>query len=297
MTISDVEKSKSEAKNSTNGHAVLLPIPAIAYWPFRAASLISPKLGGEIGRQIFFRPPRPRYQGEQRAILGQAEKSTLQVRDETIAAYEWGDGPSRVLLVHGWGGHAGHMTELVAPLLDAGHRVVAIEAHGHGSSGGRLSSLVHFSECIHAAARHFGAFDGLIAHSIGCAGSVLALRRGLAVKRAVFFAPQAQFYDYWQLFRDSMNMPDEVWQHMTDKSERWLNIRFADIHPAAHAPHMTTPLLVLHGTADRVSLPHNGEDLAKLWPYAQLRMLDTGHLSILREPDAILAATGFITRK
>ena len=107
MAISETEKAGSSVKNSTNGHAILLPIPNFVRFPFRLASSVSPRLGGEVGRQIFFRPPRPRYLASQRAILGRARELRVNVTGERIAAYEWGEGPAAVLLVHGWGGHAG----------------------------------------------------------------------------------------------------------------------------------------------------------------------------------------------
>ena len=40
-----------------------------------------------------------------------------------VVGRAWGEGPT-VLLVHGWGGHAGQMTPLVDSVVAAGHRAV-----------------------------------------------------------------------------------------------------------------------------------------------------------------------------
>ena len=91
-------------------------------------------------------------------------------------------------------------------------------------------------------------------------------------------------------------MSDADWRAMVEISETWLKLRFADVHPETHAPGMTTPLLVLHGNSDRMSPIDEGRELARLWPGADFRELDAGHLSILRDWRAILATTDFMRK-
>lgn len=208
-------------------------------------------------------------------------------------AFGWGSGPT-VLLIHGWGGHSGQMTEFVAPLESAGMRAIAADMPAHGRSSGRLSSLVHYSEAIKETARRFGPIHGVIAHSLGNAGLVRAFLDGLTANRAVLISPQAQFEDYWRLFRMSIGMQDRAWAEMVSISERWLDIRFADIHPAVNAPKMITPALIVHGLRDRVSPVSEGRRLAELWPDARMTELDSGHLSILKDARAVREATEFV---
>ncbi|WP_088342866.1 MULTISPECIES: alpha/beta fold hydrolase [Rhodomicrobium] len=293
MAIPRVSLSPSRPIKSTSGHAVTVPIPGFLRLAFRAASAISPKLGAEFGRQIFFTPPRPRYSPTQREILSRAERHDFTSEGHKVAAYSWGDGPP-VLLVHGWGGHAGHLAEFVAPIVAAGHRAVAIDLPAHGASGGRLSSIVHFGTAIIVAAHRFGPLHGVVAHSLGSAGLIRAILGGLAPGRVVLIAAPAQFHDYWGLFRRSLGVSDAVWEHMLASSERRLGVPFTEIHPAVGAPKMTAPALILHGLADPVSPIAEGRELARLWPGARLMELEAGHLSILKDERAIRAATLFL---
>ncbi len=293
MSTPDTANTASSPKNSTNGHANYLPIPTVLRSVYAIARRINTRLAGELARLIFLSPPRSPYLDAQHAVLRQADRSTLNIMGHKVCAYSWGSGPT-VLLMHGWGGHAGHMTEFVAPLTQAGYRAVAVDAPAHGSSEGRLSSVVHFAAAILTAAETWGPIHGVVAHSFGAAGTVHALRNGLGVNRVVFLAPQASFNGYWQLFRQSLGMADADWQAMTDRSEARLKVSFADVHPAVHAPTMTAPLLVLHGTSDRMVPPSEGRELARLWPDADFRELNAGHLSILRDTRAISAALAFM---
>lgn len=294
MGARSAELATTYLQKSTNGRSVV-HIPAPLRLAFHVARRISPVLGAEFARQLFFRPLRMPYRAEQRAVLAHACRVRLDVRGQSVAAYCWGEGPT-VLLMHGWGGHAGHMTEFVALLTKAGYRAVAIDAPGHGDSGRGLSSLVHAAAAIQAAATAFGPLHAVIAHSLGTAATVMAMNRGVTAKRLVFMAPQAHVSSYWNLFREALGMPDKVWSIMRARSERWLKVRYDDLHLAVQAPRMTTPLLVLHGITDRIAPFSDGEKLAGLWPGAELKPLDCGHLTILRDWRALLASLDFIKR-
>ncbi|MGB0086330.1 MAG: alpha/beta fold hydrolase [Rhodomicrobiaceae bacterium] len=248
-----------------------------------------------MARQLFFRPPRAPYRDEQRAVLTSAQRALLSVRGRHIQAYCWGHG-AVVLLLHGWGGHAGQMTEFVAPLTKAGYRAVALDAPAHGRSNGRLSSIVHFARAIEAAASTFGPLHAIIAHSFGTTAAVQAMAKGLPLNRAVFIAPQARLTGYWQLFRQTLGMSEEVWELMRIRTERWLKIRYDQLHPANIAPRMKAPLLILHGEADRMTPIAEGETLARLWPGAEFRALDCGHITILRDWRTLLAGVDFVKR-
>ena len=89
-------------------------------------------------------------------------------------------------------------------------------------------------------------------------------------------------------------MSHAVWRAMVARSERWLGLPFAEVHPEVGAPLMTVPALILHGTADRVCPVGEGRSLARLWPGARLRELDTGHISILRDQGAIAETVEFL---
>ena len=51
-----------------------------------------------------------------------------------------------VLLVHGWGGHAGQMLPLAEALGQAGLQVLLLEMPAHGRSAGRTSNLPQFAQ-------------------------------------------------------------------------------------------------------------------------------------------------------
>src|SRR6185369_12093057 len=180
-------------------------------------SALAPGTAARIASKLFFTPRRARVRDFEREVLARGELFSLDVRGERVVGRAWGEGPA-VLLAHGWGGHSGQMTAFVSPLVAAGFRAVAIDLPGHGESSGRVSSLVHFAAAMTRAAALFGPLQGLVAHSFGAAASTYALSSGLAVGRAVFFAPPARFDSFWARFRVGAGVSPEIMERMLRES-------------------------------------------------------------------------------
>jgi len=294
--------AESLAINSTNGRLRPVRVPPWLRAGMRMASVIAPDTAVKLAHNLFFTPQRARVRDEERLILDRGEAfalgaalgASLGKHSGRIAGRVWGEGPT-VLLVHGWGGHAGQMTTLVAPAVAAGFRVVAVDLPGHGESAGRVSSLVHGASALARVAALFGPVRGLVAHSFGAAVSTYAMSNGLAVERAVFFAPPSRFETFWQRFRMGVGVSDLVMERMLHRAEGWLNVRFAGISPVDLAPRMETPLLVFHDPEDREMPFSEGAELAATWPGAELRRAEhLGHLRILRDPGCVAEAVGFL---
>jgi hypothetical protein len=286
-------------ENSTSGRAKNprpVPVPPWVRAGFRVASVMAPGAAAQLAKTLFFTPRHARVKDEERAVLVRGAPFSLGSGEKTIAGRIWGDRAPIVLLVHGWGGHAGQMTRLVDPLLAAGFRVVAIDLPAHGESEGRLSSVVHFADAIERAVSHFGGVHAIVAHSFGAAGTSLALSRGLSTKRAVFFAPPARFDSFWSRFRAGVGVNADVWERMVRDAESWLKVRFDGIAPIGLASMMSTPLLVLHADNDREIAFDEGRELAGRWPGAIFRpSAGLGHLGILRDEASVGAAVGFVS--
>ena len=72
MAVTHLDRDDLRAIKSTNDHAISMPIPAFVRLPFRFASAISSRLGGELARLIFFHPLRTRPNGAQNACSRQS---------------------------------------------------------------------------------------------------------------------------------------------------------------------------------------------------------------------------------
>ncbi|MEO8503542.1 MAG: alpha/beta fold hydrolase [Acidobacteriota bacterium] len=295
LSISSQKSTTDRVSIEPAGRIQPLRFPGWLRNGFQGVARVAPQAAAKIAWRLFFTPLRARRTEAEDRVLDQAARFTLSTRFGTVQGYSWGRGPA-VLLIHGWGGHAGQMTALVADLVARGFRAIALDMPSHGESPGRMSSLVHFSVALESAGEVLGPIHAVAAHSFGAAATAHALARTLRVDRVVFFAPPSHFESFWRRFRDGLGMAMPVWTRMVRMAEDWIGVRFADIQPRLLAPEQTVPLLVLHDRGDSQVLFEEGAELAALWPGA--RFVETrglGHLRILRDRGCIGEMMEFVS--
>jgi pimeloyl-ACP methyl ester carboxylesterase len=271
-----------------------LPVPAALRAGFRLAGSVAPGLAVSAARRLFFTPPRPRRRPEQSGVLAGGRRLEIATSEGRIAAWSWGRGPS-VLLLHGWGGHAGQLAPFVAPLRRRGFRVVAFDLPGHGESAGRQASIRHFARAIGEGAEAFGPLAGIVAHSFGGAAATLAFDHGLYARAAVFVAPPSRFDSFFARAAAGFGLDGRLRGRLERRAEEWVGLRFAEVEPRSLASHQDAPLLVVHDRGDDEVPFEEGEELARLWPGAELQLTDgLGHYRILRDPDVLDRAASFL---
>lgn len=277
-----------------NGRPLAVPGLAWVRRGLRLTRWISPAAAAAMADGLFFHPVTAKLRDDERAILAKGRELRIDVDGAQVVGWTWGAGPA-VLLVHGWAGHAGQMTALVSAVVEAGFRAIALDMPAHGRSDGRTSSVIHFANAIAAAHETFGPLHAVIAHSLGAGAATYAIARGLPVDRAVFFAPPGDFEQFWSRFRQGLGITPDVWSRMQARAEARLGVRFEDILPLRHAPHLSTRLRVFHDEHDREIPLASGESLVAAWPGAELvKTRGLGHMRILKDPALAAQAAAFL---
>lgn len=262
---------------------------------FPRLSRVAPSLSAWLAEILFRVPPprRARLKREERA-LDDGKFSRTPFLAGTLPTWTWGKGPA-VLLVHGWGGHAGRLTPFVSALTEAGFSVVAFDAPGHGIARGRVSSLPEFVAAIRAVAAAQGPFRALIGHSLGAAAAALAVREGLAARRLVLLAPPSDLEKYTGRFARIMRIPPTVRDSMKERLEKRFQVRWAELRVSGSWASADVSLLIFHDRRDaRVPL-RDGVEIVHAWPNARLvRTHGLGHHRILRDEKVISRAVAFL---
>lgn len=260
-------------------------------------SRAAPGMASRVAEDLFLKPRRHARPKREQEILTEAAPFEVPVgAGLTIQAWRWGTGPA-VLLVHGWEGRGAQLAAFVRPLLAAGFSVVTFDAPGHGASSGTRSSLPHFAWSVRCVADAIEGPYAIIAHSLGCAATTLALREGLRVERLVYLAPPLNPSDYVSRFGVILGLDTPVIDRMKLRIEQRFLRKWSDYSLAETAPAMTSPLLVVHDRDDDDTYWTEGAALAEAWPGAQLlTTTGLGHRRILRAPAVVDAVAAFVAR-
>lgn len=281
------------AQKSTIGRTFVLSSLRAA---FAAANVISPDLAAAGAARLFLRTRRYPMSERERESLEAARRVDVDSEQGRLAAWVWGEqNAPTVALLHGWEGWAAQLGGFVAPLVDAGFRVVGVDAPGHGESPGRVSSLVAIAQALRALEAHYGPFAGLVAHSAGTVGVTHALTQGLAAARIVCVAPGVDLQAYADGFTRLIGLSPEASRRMRKSIERQIGVTWDELDPRRAAADLRIPLLVIHDRHDREAPFDGGEALARAWPGARLMATEKlGHRRILRDEAVIQAATAFL---
>jgi pimeloyl-ACP methyl ester carboxylesterase len=263
---------------------------------FRTVGTVAPELAARWAETLFCTPPRHEPRSGDEAFLDTGRRSTVRCDGQDLAAWEWGEGPT-VVLVHGWGSRAGRFSVMGRGLLEAGRRVVAYDAPAHGRSTGRLASLIEFARALRAVANNVGPVHGVVGHSLGGAAAVLAMRDGLAVERAILLAAPADVTRFSTSFADHLRIPPKARAAMRRNLEVRLDARWDELHIPTIVRRFRTPALLIHDRGDPDVPFRHAEEVTAAWPGARLLATDgLGHRALLRDPTVVRSAVAFLTK-
>jgi fermentation-respiration switch protein FrsA (DUF1100 family) len=206
-----------------------------------------------------------------------------------------------VLVTHGSGGSRDHATPYAAFLLDAGFEVIVPDARGHGESGGFGTYGLREADDLQrwaawARARRPGACVYALGSSLGAAQVLMA-----EASRPAFCAivSDSSFATFLDAGLDRVARP----LGMGDAG-RWLGrpaayaglgyvrlrygVNLLDANPEAALQRIRTPVLLIHGEADRNTPVYHARALAAAQPAASLWIVPgAAHTASWRaEPEA-----------
>jgi pimeloyl-ACP methyl ester carboxylesterase len=288
----------------------------------RGLSALAPAFAARRAERLFLTPPRPRRPGAEIELLERARARPMSVGGRRIEMWTWGAGP-RVLLVHGWGGRGAQLGGFVDSLVARGFSVVAFDAPGHGASEPGPVTIAEITAAVHAvaadghvvaAAGHVvaaagheaaeirdgagGRLAGIIAHSVGAVAAARALYEGVDADAAVFVGPAANLVIPAVRFTAELGFSRAVGERMRRGIEARVGRPFSAFEVPALAPSLDTPLLVIHDRGDAEVPWQHGVAVARAWRGAQMLTTDgLGHRRILRAPDVVAAAVGFVAAR
>ncbi|HLZ45394.1 MAG TPA: alpha/beta fold hydrolase [Gemmatimonadales bacterium] len=271
----------------------------------RVLQPLSPGLAAWLAERLFFTAPRRKLTPAARAFLASGARFTLRVEGRRVVAWHWGDlrNTPIVYLSHGWASRGSRLAAFTEPLLAAGYGVVTYDVPGNGASARGMTSMPDYARTLLAVAAHTSngrAPHAIIAHSMGCSGTALALAWGLDVGRLAFLAPAADPPAWAEPFARALDLRPAVLDRLRARSERRLRVRWDELHvcdiaqrlPAPRRP----PLLIVHDKSDETVAWTDGAAIAAAWPNARLITTDgLGHRGVTQDDAVVRQVVEFVT--
>lgn len=199
----------------------------------------------------------------------------------SVPVWSVGDGAA-VLLVHGWEGNHQDMAPIADELSQAGYRAVSLDLPGHGLAGGQTADIELFADAILAVVGAVGPLHGVVAHSMGAAATIVALKREKFTRRAVLIGAPAYYEKFARSVAKALGFDEAGRQAVLDELAGLLGPLSAHDTPRLAADLGQVRALFLHSTDDRVVELKDALATATAWPGGVLALLrGLGHKRIL----------------
>ena len=285
--------ASTQIKNSTTDRIELLT-PAQRRWVALTSRLL-PNWTARKAEALLVRPPRKR--GRAGEVLGAwGRHETIEAHGHRMALWHFGEtGRPRVILAHGWGGYGGQFAPWVQPLLARGFAVTLFDHAGHGDSSGRAGTLPDFISGLKAVAAAVPDAVAVVAHSMGAAGALHALREGLRMRAVVLIGAPGSFDYHLQALSDRVGLGRRASASLVGRLERSYR-PIAEIDALTDLPVAHTRMLFVHDEDDgEVDFRHLAT-LHAAWPGSEaMATQGLGHHRVLREAAVIARGADFIT--
>lgn len=257
----------------------------------QASQKLWPGLAVRAALRLFATPLPPKWLHRRKAWEAgwQVERWPFEQADLTLYAPTTAAPGPVALLVHGWGGHARQLLPLAQSLAQQGWRPVLLEMPAHGRSAGHTSNLPQFARAIDYVVGRLQAQEhriGLLAaHSLGATAAAYATGRGLPVERLALIAPAASPRNYTRYFAQVFGLSEATRSAMQQRIEAREGVLMQHFEPAAVAPRIRVPTLVVHDRGDRINGFADGQAFARAIQGARLVATEElGHRRLLKDP-------------
>jgi pimeloyl-ACP methyl ester carboxylesterase len=277
------------------------PLTRIFRWGLGASQQLWPALAVRAAYRLFGTPLPPKWVSRRRKWSPDWHIEQWPFEDASVTMYHRPVAPAGpvVLLVHGWGGHAGQMLALAEVLSAQGLRPVIIEMPAHGRSSGSVSNLPQFArvlEYVTARLQQQGhTLRAVVAHSLSANAGAYAASRGLAVGRLVLLAPPASPLEYTRLFAHVFGLRESTRAAMQRRIEAREGILMPQFEPAMVGPRISLPTLVVHDRQDSINRFADGVAYSQAIPGARLVATEgLGHRKILKDDEVLRQVAAFL---
>lgn len=259
----------------------------------------SPKLAARFAMKLFTTPVKFKLPKREEEMDKRSRQEVVIIPSfkKSVNVYFLGDGPMKVLLVHGWSGRGTQLVTLADRLVKQGYSTVSFDAPAHGKSTGKTSDMTEFITCILQLEQLYGPFEFAVGHSLGAMALLNSIKKGLQIKKAVIIGSGDVVKDIMDDFTQKLGMKIAIRDLLIRMFEKKFGETINTYSAYIAAQAVTIPVLVVHDEDDNdvpVTAAHN---IYKHLPDAQLIITQgLGHRKILGDKTVIKQIIEFLVQ-
>jgi pimeloyl-ACP methyl ester carboxylesterase len=253
-------------------------------------ALLFPAAAGQKGFILFCRPFRITPNAKQLSFFNTAEKFRIDHEGHSVQAYRWGNGPRKILFLHGWQSHSYRWKTYIEALPKDVYTIYSLDAPGHGLSSGDFLTVPLYSSLIEKFVKENQDIHTVVGHSLGGFSLLYTFYRlpDLPVDRIILMAPPGEARDFISVFQKTLGISDRTVKLVIDHFASRYNVPPDFFSTTKFAGQLTVKGLIIHDEDDPEAPYHYSIPLKQVWKHSRLvTTKGLGHnlrsLSVVRE--------------
>jgi pimeloyl-ACP methyl ester carboxylesterase len=258
-------------------------------------ALVNPEKAGKKGLEIFCYPMRPALSAKQKDFLEPAKDETIEYKGTTVQTYKWGQGPTKVLFLHGWQSHTYRWKRYIESFDKNEYTVYALDAPGHGLSDGSQLSVPLYSEVISEYLYRLGNVHALICHSIGGFSALYTYfkSRDVLAPNLILLAPPGEADEFFQFYKKSLGLSSRAQQLIVDQFQSAFGYAPEFFSAPLFASAVKANGLIIHDEDDKETSVAHARRISANWQAAKLQITKgLGHN--LKSDDVVNTVVEFV---
>jgi pimeloyl-ACP methyl ester carboxylesterase len=270
-------------------------IPFILGRYINVLSLLSPSFAGATGFRIFCYPFRSPLKPYQKDFFSTAEQSLIRHEGIDIKIYKWNNGPKKVLFLHGWQSHSFRWKNYLESFPANEYTLYALDAPGHGMSGGSFLTVPLYSDIIERFIIETGEFEAIISHSLGSFTTLYTLYRLplLPVHRLVLLAPPGEATEFIAFYQKALGLSDRALKNITSHFEDVITEPVEFFSAPKFAESVSRQGLIIHDEEDEETSFKHSVAIHRAWKKSDL-VITKGLSHNLKSQEIVNRVSAFV---
>lgn len=218
-------------------------------------AVLFPKWNANYSFNLLCKVKRVGISEKGRTFFAKGETTFLEVGNHKAVLHRWGDGPKKLLFLHGWLSNSQRWLPYVEELNLNEYSVYALDAPGHGMAEGKYLNVEIYRKAVVQATQIIGEVDTLLCHSLGSlVGSYAYLaQHEFPVKKYVIMGSPSGMDAIFVYFKDMLGLSKKALTNLETKINSVLQLPHEKVSLAHFFQKIEQPVLVVHEISDRIA--------------------------------------------
>ena len=188
-------------------------------------------------------------------FLNKATQTFFESEGQSSVLYKWGNGPKKVLFLHGWMSNSQRWLPYYEKIDLKQHTMYALDAPGHGLSKTNLLNLEMYRQAITIALDKIGAIDTVVCHSFSNTALTYTylVNPALDIKKFVVMGSPSGMDAIFIYFEKMLGLSIKALDILESKIKEILKVPHQDILVKNLLHHAPQQKLVIHDKGDSIT--------------------------------------------